>query len=204
MSSQNNRGSLIMGAILIAVGALMLFDGPSLFDIIHWLLQYWPVALILLGVYLIVNQPRREYDRSEKRAHDTDSWQKAKGEMAGEAIYRDAVLGDIRVTLPAEGFKSGEVKTMAGSVVIDASQINPAPGEHRLYLRAGVGDIHVDLRPGIAAKIVAHVALGDIKIFDQKADGISQELVYRTPQYTEAEARLLIECQVGLGDIKVF
>lgn len=193
-----------MGGILIAVGALMLFDGPSLFDIIHYFFQYWPVALILLGVYLIVGKPRHEYAQSEKRTNDTETWRKTKREMAGDEIYRDAFLGDLRVTLPAEGFQSGEVKTMAGSVVIDASQINPAPGEHRLYLRAGVGDIHVDLRPGIAAKIIAHVTLGDIKIFDQKADGISQELVYRTPQYTEAEARLLIECHVGLGDIKVF
>jgi len=93
---------------------------------------------------------------------------------------------------------------MVGSVVIDASQIALEPGEHRLYLRSGMGDVHVDLLPGIAVRVQAHVGLGDIKVFDQKADGFNQEMTYQTPRYDEAPARLLVLANVGLGDIKVF
>ncbi|HOC88016.1 MAG TPA: cell wall-active antibiotics response protein LiaF [bacterium] len=199
MAVQSNRGSFIMGLVLIVVGFLLLFDGPSLFDIIRWIFNFWPVALIALGLYLVMGNRR-----SSSTGYETPSGIAAAAPPVEGSLYRDSLLGDLRVKLPGQGFNGGVVKTMVGSVVIDASQIALEPGEHRLYLRSGMGDVHVDLLPGIAVRVQAHVGLGDIKVFDQKADGFNQEMTYQTPRYDEAPARLLVLANVGLGDIKVF
>jgi lia operon protein LiaF len=199
MESQSNRGSVIMGAVLIVIGILLLFDGLSIFKIISWIWHFWPVALIALGLYMVMGNRRGENMATAARNNPEAVPPQGEGQL-----YRDAILGDIRLTLPAQGFNGGAAKIMVGSLVIDASLVALEPGEHRLYLRSGVGDVHVDLMPGMAVQVKAQVTLGDIKIFDQKADGFNQELVYQTPHYAEASARLLIICHVGLGDIKVF
>lgn len=199
MESNSNRGSFIMGGVLIVIGFLLLFDSLSIFGIISWLWQFWPVGLIALGVYMVMGNRGRG-----GRSYTAKTKPEAPPLEGHGALYRDAMLGDVRVALPAQGFSGGEAKTLLGSVVVDASQLVLEPGEHRLYLRSAVGDIHVDLMPGMAVKVQAQVTLGDIKIFDHKADGFHQVLAYQTPHYFEAPARLVVICQVGLGDIKVF
>lgn len=196
MESQSQRGSVVVGAVLIVIGCLLLFDGPSLFDIIRWFFHYWPVALIVLGIYLLTGERRRS-----EGGHPPIE---PVGREYTGTLARDSVIGDLRIKLPAQGFNGGTAKTVVGSVVIDASQVALEPGEHRLYLRSSVGDVHVDLQPGLAVKVRARVGVGDIKVFDQKADGFNQELNFQTPRYEEAPARLLVTCSVGLGDIKVF
>ncbi len=196
MDSQTSRGSTFVGVILVVMGCLLLFDGPSLFDIIRWIFHFWPVALILMGIYLMTGERRRE-TRGHSSLHAEEP------DYSG-TLSRESVLGDLRIKLPAQGFNGGSVRTMVGSVVIDASQVALEPGEHRLYLRSGVGDVHVDLLPGLPVKVKARVSLGDIKVFDQKADGFSEVLEYQTPKYEEMPARLLLICSVGMGDIKVF
>ncbi|HNY89884.1 MAG TPA: cell wall-active antibiotics response protein LiaF [bacterium] len=199
MASQSNRGSFIMGLVLIVIGFLLLFDGPSLFDIIRWIFHFWPVGLIALGLYLVMG-----HRRPGGSGYETPSDIAAAAPPVEGSLYRDSLVGDLRVKLPVQGFNGGVVKTLVGSVVIDASQTVLEPGEHRLYLRSGMGDVHLDLMPGMAVKVQAHVGLGDIKVFDQKAAGFNQEMAYQTPRYDEASARLLVITRVGLGDIKVF
>ncbi|HOT95976.1 MAG TPA: cell wall-active antibiotics response protein LiaF [bacterium] len=196
MDSQSNRGSTLLGVVLVVIGCLLLFNGPSLFDIIRWFFRFWPVALIGLGLYLVLGG-RRGDEQTPGTLHEDEP------EFAG-TLSRDSAIGDLRIKLPARGFNGGSVKTLVGSVVIDASQVAMEPGEHRLYLRSGVGDVHVDLLPGLPVKVKARVSLGDIKVFDQKAEGFNQALFYQTPKYEEMPARLLLICSVGLGDIKVF
>jgi lia operon protein LiaF len=198
MESRSSSGSVVAGTVLIVLGLLFLFDGPSLFDIIRWIFHFWPVALIALGIYLMMGDRHRETRGASKTGMASEQ------SHAAGRISRDSFLGDLRVKLPAQGFQGGEIKTVVGSVVIDASQLSLEDGEHRLYLHSGVGDVHVDLMPGLPVKVEAQVNLGDIKIFDQKADGVNQVMNYQTPRYEEAPARLLVICKVGLGDIKVF
>lgn len=199
MSAHSSRSSIVFGTVLIALGVLLLFDGPSLFEIIRWIFRFWPLGLIALGLYLVMGN--RGYDGHEH--HRAAKMASMEADTAG-TLYRDSFLGDLRVKLPRQGFNGGVVKTMVGSVVIDASQIEMTPGECQLFLNSGVGDVHVDLQPGLAVKVKAHVMLGDIKIFDQKADGFNQEMVYQTPRYEEASSQLVLICRVGMGDIKVF
>ncbi len=199
MASQFNRGSFTVGLVLIVIGFLLLFDSPSLFDIIRWIFRFWPVALIALGLYLVIGNRR-----PVGGGYVTPSDIAAAAPRVEGSFYRDSLVGDLRVKLPVQGFNGGVVKTLVGSVVIDASQTVLEPGEHRLYLRSGLGDVDVDLLPGMAVKVQAHVGLGDIKVFDQKAEGFNQEMAYHTPRYDEAPARLLVITKVGLGDIKVF
>ena len=46
------KGSVIIGIVLVIIGLLFLFENLG-YDL-SWLLHYWPLLLIILGVYQII------------------------------------------------------------------------------------------------------------------------------------------------------
>lgn len=63
-TKENHWWALIPGGIIAAVGASILFGGVFL-DALEFVGRYWPIALILVGLYIIV-QANREKTPKEK------------------------------------------------------------------------------------------------------------------------------------------
>jgi predicted membrane protein len=199
MHSSSKSSSLFWGGLLIVMGILMLSKNLNLFDLIGYFFRNWPILLILLGVYLIWETKKRD---TVYRGPMTSGFSSQDGGQG--SMMQSNVLGDVRIKFDQVVFNGGEAKTVLGSVVIDASEIKLAPGEQQLFLHCTVGDINVDLAPDVPVQISTQVSLGDIKVFDRKADGFSQEINFKTPDYDAAPARLHLICRVGLGDIKIY
>ncbi|MCD6450931.1 MAG: hypothetical protein J7L64_00995 [Acidobacteria bacterium] len=52
-----DKGSVIIGIVLVIIGLLFLFENLG-YDL-SWLLHYWPLLLIILGVYQIIRYLRK-------------------------------------------------------------------------------------------------------------------------------------------------
>ncbi len=199
MSTSSSSNKLFWGALLVVIGVLLLTDNLHPFNLLGFFFRNWPIALILLGIYLIYEAKSRDAAAGNG---DESAYQSIPSSARG--LLQSNVLGDVRLKLAQPEFKGGEAKTGVGSIIVDASQIKLAPGEHQLYLHCIVGDIQVDLAPDVPVQISTRVSLGDIKVLDRKADGFGQEIHFKTPEYDDAPARLHLVCRVGMGDIRIY
>ena len=67
---QRGEGRLVFGVFLTVVASLVLADRLGLFDI-RWLYDWWPVIILVIGLYLIGSWIWERIDSS--RSHDQDS-----------------------------------------------------------------------------------------------------------------------------------
>jgi hypothetical protein len=57
MPRRRGEGRLLFGVFLAVVGGLLLVENLDLFDL-SWLLEWWPVLVVLVGLYLIIDAAR--------------------------------------------------------------------------------------------------------------------------------------------------
>jgi hypothetical protein len=61
-SRSRGEGRLMFGIFMAVVGGLLLVENLGLFDL-YWLRDWWPVFVLLIGVYLIVDAVRERMRR---------------------------------------------------------------------------------------------------------------------------------------------
>jgi len=167
------------GLILIIVGVILLMEN---FNIDVW--EYvWPLAIILIGVYLIVRAGRRSESQSklsEFRVLGDSRHPGFTGEIDGTDISH--IIGDVELNLVGTQLKSG---------------IN------KLKISMLIGDVKIVIPDGMAVSASCSVAFGDIRVFDRKEDGIFLTVRHNTPDYDTAEKKLRISCSAFIGDIVI-
>jgi len=200
MHHRSKQGTPFWGIILVIAGLLFLFnnlDIVSLHDVFH---NFWPLILIVIGLYAIIKSIRRsEPDEKEKTLKEGINL------TAGdEDVFESNVFGDVKVNVNSKNFRKGTIRTVFGKLIIDLSDINVAEGENNLYLNTVFGEIRVKMAKDLPVKITATNLGGDIDIFDQRREGLNQRLVYLSDNYNQAETKLNIHCSVTFGEIFVW
>jgi len=200
MHHRSKQGTPFWGIILVIAGLLFLFnnlDIVSLHDVFH---NFWPLILIVIGLYAIIKSLRRsEPDEKEKTLKEGINL------TAGdEDVFESNVFGDVKVNVNSKNFRKGTIRTVFGKLIIDLSDINVAEGENNLYLNTVFGEIRVKMAKDLPVKITATNLGGDIDIFDQRREGLNQRLVYLSDNYNQAETKLNIHCSVTFGEIFVW
>ena len=106
-----------VGLILITIGLFFLI--PNAFDISWNAHLYWPVILIVLGIFFLVRQQRG----------DADNWKPGKTEASTDVLNDTSVFGGGDVLVTSENFRGGKVTYVFGGSSINLSRAKLAPGE---------------------------------------------------------------------------
>ncbi|MBC7187095.1 MAG: cell wall-active antibiotics response protein [Calditrichaeota bacterium] len=191
--------TLFLGIILIALGILILLHNREQLDLWDLLEQYWPVLIILAGVYVLLHA----FSMPETRpVLEAVLEQRDTGTM-GDVFQHHAVWGDIKLVSESAAFRGGSVRTMFGDVELDLSRADIAPGEQKLEVSSTFGDVTIRVKPGMPVGVRATAVLGDVNVFGQKRSGIGSGITYQSPDYAQAQAKLAISISHVAGDIIV-
>ncbi|HUI64837.1 MAG TPA: cell wall-active antibiotics response protein LiaF [Bacteroidota bacterium] len=187
-----------LGATLIVLGVLFLLDSTGLFHISDFFQTYWPLLLVLWGIFILIRRDSRRKDSPEKSfAGRVDA------DVTSETIDSANVFGEVDVRVTSSAFKGGSATTIFGDVSIDCRGGAIADGEHTLKISSVFGRSRLYVPPGSALNVSAHTLFGDASVFEQKRSGISAFVKYTTPGYETSQKRLRVDISQVFGEVLV-
>ncbi len=156
-----NRGFVIAGGLLILWGILILLSELLKID---FSTICWPVALILVGVYLLV-RPRM---------------------VIGKAQVNFSPLNNTRRSGPWQ-VVSEEIYTLVGNTRLDLTQAEVQPGETVLRVFGFVGDVKLYIPPHLAFSVSSWAFVNNLKSWVKNMIALSTRwntpaLVMRAPR----------------------
>jgi predicted membrane protein len=181
------------GVLLIVLGAFFLLDATGAVSLNALFSNLWPVALILLGAYMIF-RPRigKSFSGSTDEEQDqTDS------------IHMSNIFGDVSLRITSPAFRGGSASTILGKVEVDCREGGVADGEYRLTASSVLGGVTVLVPPNTPVSVSAQTLIGSTQVFDKEQKGIAATLSYESPGYASAARKLRIDVSQVLGDCRV-
>jgi lia operon protein LiaF len=174
-------GQFFAASLLILLGVLLLLGNLGLFAF-SWSMC-WALLLILFGGWLVWRglTPHKE------------GWFPEWGWGLGD--YEPDLAGK---TLRNETFSHG-----LGDLDLDLRDAVFGDGENVVRASHGLGDVKIKVPREIALKVTARAGLGDVAVFDEKADGFAPVVEFQSDDYATAARKLFVEASVGLGEVKV-
>lgn len=200
--SSRTRGPRVTGLVLIAVGLLLLMAQAGLLDApwpvipatlllftgiavaVEALRGVWHGGLVTIGVILTVI--------AGLSITTQNSWDVPLSGV-GDRSYAPVTVGELE-----EQYQLG-----VGNLRLDLTDVTLREGTTAVAAEVGVGEISVRIPEGVAVAITADSAAGDIVLFGQARNGIDVEHAYTSAGYAQADERLDLDLQVGMGSIEV-
>jgi predicted membrane protein len=181
LSQARRGGQLILGAVLVALGAGMTLHNLGLVHF-EWR-QLWPVLLILAGLSMVARSFR-------VRADETYGAPGQHGERLehGARIDASATLSGISLKNDSQEFAGGDISAVMGSVEIDLRQAAIA-AEAVLRLSVIMGGVEIKVPREWSISVIGSPTLG----------GIEDKTV---PPMTPGK-RLVIEGSVIMGGVEI-
>jgi len=178
------RWNLLFGLILILVGGFFLFDG-----IFHWRVDFgdflgflWPVVLIFLGIYLLLQR---------------SLW----GRCWGSAESCTRAFGDMKLDAAALDAKGLNAEIGVGDILLDLTKSTLPEKELRILLHTGVGDIKMIVPPDTPVSARGSTGIGSVDILGKTSGGMGSTVFFESEHYRDARRKLSVEIKTGIGDI---
>src|SRR3954454_8113632 len=110
----------------------------------------------------------------------------------GDRVYRPATMNDLR-----DPYRVG-----VGRLVLDLRDTRLSPGDHRVRVEAGVGQVLVLVPPQLCVSSTAHVGVGAAQVFQRDNGGLDVDWSDRrnAPRGT---SRLIVDGDLGVGDFQI-
>lgn len=129
-----NHNDSFLGVILVGIGGFWFLSRFSDFPVRHYLSEYWPILIIIFGIYIILKRDGRKSlpkENADSNNYDLD--------------YIDdvAILGGGRKNINSQNFKGGKITTILGGSDIDLHESNLAEGNNSLEIIAILGGIDI-------------------------------------------------------------
>ncbi|HTR98449.1 MAG TPA: cell wall-active antibiotics response protein LiaF [Bacteroidota bacterium] len=199
------------GFVLIAVGIIFLLDSTGVIEFGEVLRTYWPLLLVLWGLWLLARGKRTERHPGAPAGGVAGAGAAAPGgafmpaapAAAGDSVQSSNVFGDLEIRVTSPSFRGGAVSTVFGDLNLDLSPGGLADGEHQLTMSGVFGDERLVLPRGGAVEVTAHTLAGDIVVPGQTREGFSVSLKYTSPGFDTAAKRLRVSVSQVFGDIHV-
>ncbi len=173
--------------MIIAVGALFLVDSIfGGFDFWDFIWKLWPIALIVLGVYIIGKQ--------RKIRGDIDS-----GDFSSE--FR--LFGDLDISFRGKEVTSQHLSALVGDMKIDITGADFKAGESKISASSLIGDIRILIPDNIPVKLSSWSVIGDIQFDDLRRDGFFQRLDQTDDNFGSSEKKLLLTVNGIIGDLDI-
>ncbi len=112
-------------------------------------------------------------------------------------------VGD-RALTPTIGTLESEYQMVAGQLDIDLSGVAFPEGETHIEIGVTFGTIDVHGIPDdVAVTVNAEITAGEMRILGSRWDGVSINHQKMDPDFADAAKRVVIDAQVGFGQIEV-
>ncbi|MDO8532347.1 MAG: cell wall-active antibiotics response protein LiaF [Dehalococcoidia bacterium] len=177
--------TILFGLYFLALGGILALHNLGVFSLREnngWGVA-WALLLVVLGVGIMARGGARRIWRCE-HGH---------GRAAG-----DVRIGDSPFDLKEATYEIG-----MGRLTVDLTRATVASGEATARAHAGMGSLQVLLPEALAVDINAAVGIGDLHVLEQTAQGFGRELHVTSPDYAQAERRVRLDLDVGIGEIVV-
>ncbi len=177
----------LIGWIIIAIGLLFLMGNifPE-FSFWHFIANLWPLILIFIGLYIIVNHWR--FGRGESGA-DWETRSRFIGEL--KTSYGGQQIGDIRISL------------FIGELTIDLAGAKLLTGENRLNASFGIGETTIYVPEGFPLRVTAQTFAGELKYDHHKSNGIFPKLEQTDDEYQSSDKKLHIIVDGFIGELTI-
>lgn len=197
-----SNGRFVWGLVLIVIGLLFLLEHVGLWDFRELFRNYWPVLLILWGVYILF---RRREGPSWTHAENANIpfAGPVRGDTSQELLDTTNVFGEVEVSVSSKNFKGGSVSTVFGDILIDCAAASVADGENTLSVHGVFGRARIQLPKETAFAVSANTLFGSVVIKDDKRSGFAPSVVYETPGFQTSGRKLRLRCSQVFGDIEV-
>ena len=172
-----NQGRLILGLVVIVVGAVLLVG--NLLEVVVGVLC-WPTALILLGLWLLL--------RPQLISSDT--------------AVRQKLLGNIRRS-GAWQVSDEEYWLGIGDVRLDMTEADIPTGETHIRVWNFVGDVRLYLPEDVGVSLSSSAFIADTRMFGKKRDSFLAPVRMTSDDYETAERKIRLETTAFIGDIRV-
>ncbi len=129
-----NHNDSFLGIILVGIGGFWFLSRYSDFPVRHLFYEYWPVLIILFGIYIIFKRDGRNSfskDNIESNNYDVDY------------IDEVAIFSGSRKNINSQNFKGGKITAIFSSVDIDLHKTNLAEGNNSLEITAILGGVDI-------------------------------------------------------------
>lgn len=123
------------GVMLIGVGGFWFLSRYTNLPIKHYIAEYWPILLILLGIYII-------FRKHDYQKHNCCTKREDKSFNA-DFIDDVSILSGGRKTINSQNFKGGKATAIFGGSTIDLYNANLAEGTNTLEVVAIFGGIEI-------------------------------------------------------------
>ena len=193
-----NKGAKFTGGAFIIVGLLFLLHNARIIDFSFIFSNFWPLLLIGIGVLIILNSKKNSISWNGDQFGDRSEY------ITDDYVDASHMFGDLKVSLENDKFKGGKLQTTFGELHVNLAKIQLDDGHNILHLNVTFGEIVVSVSPELPVRITAIVVAGDIKLFEQKWDGLNKKAVWSSESYESADSKIDIVCNLVFGDIKVW
>jgi lia operon protein LiaF len=156
----------------------------------------WPVILVAIGLSILFGDRFKGNGRCwHGKWHEDEGWKKcSKMRHIGDLYHGRAPW----ILEEDQEFFHG-----IGDVVIDLTTAEIKPGSHKVFIKAGIGEVTVRVPGGVNLDIKASVGLGELHLFEEERTGIGGLELKRAVEVEGAEASLQIEAKLGLGEMEI-
>jgi lia operon protein LiaF len=183
----NRRGDVAVPVAVLMIAVAILGGHMHVGHVNGWTLV-WAGLILFIALEILVPGIGR---RSRRRSIQWD-------------------FGDLPLSPGAtRGDAGGErnLRHFIGDIRLDLSDVELPNAESEWTVSALIGDITVLVPQGLPVDVEADVRVGDVTLFNQRADGlglgIGHHLRHTTPGYAEAVQKVAIRASLLVGDITV-
>jgi lia operon protein LiaF len=191
-------GSWTMGSFLAIYGTLIVLGRNDVIDFDFsdiWTL--WPLLLIYIGVHSLLFSKRKKRNGKKVKItfdhSDKEKYYSLKKNLVGDQNYFEE-----NWTVEPLDLWSG-----VGNYYFDFTRSYIPEGNTPINIRGWVGDIRMIIPENLGFQVEASTKVGEIKIFNERAEGLKREIFYQSPNYHEATKKLTIKLKLKVGDIRI-
>jgi predicted membrane protein len=199
----SKSGGVWLGVILIAVGVLFLLDNMYLIDFSDIIHTYWPLLLIIWGFSMLTRRSSAPGDQESSSGRVDGATATVYPSVEANHLSSWTVFGDYTVAVQSESFSGGYVSTTFGNTDVDLLHSRLAEGEHSLKLDGVFGNTTLHLPADMAFVVFANTTFGDIRVNDQRKQGISPSLDHASSNFHTSKHRLRISVSRVFGNVRV-
>ena len=160
----------------------------------------WPLLLIALGFSILVGS-RRE-NGSFCFIGCTDSKNMSGRSRKGEHSSRMHHIGDLyQGQRPWVLDQDLDLYHGIGEVVLDLTTAEIRPGNHEIFIKAGIGEVSIKAPDGLNVEVDASMGIGEINLFGEERSGFGGISLKHSVEATDAEATVKIVAKLGIGEV---
>lgn len=185
------RSGWMLGSFFMIFGTLLLLGKVPSIDFsfsFSDIFKLWPLLIVYIGFNLIGLGKHRNAYRYRRRTKT-----KSKLFTIGDFHYKD----------PNWEVSPLYLKSAAGDYYFDFTKAFIPDGETPISVSSWAADLQMIIPENVAFRVDAYVKAGEIRILQQRVEGVNRHLTYQTANYSEAKKKLDIFLDLSAGSIRI-